>query len=267
LQNLQEDSEDSTDNRSVQENKVTEDNKKNTVEKEPHKSLIDVCAAKDEASPSSTDVEPASERRDLESPVSQPITQQPEPQAPDATTSTADQAAAAAEEVEGGCGGSCGGGPGEAPVLRVEDVGQGQGLNIPQIITTTESEFSTLGVLPAKLSPAGDLSADEDDEELMRTGLKTLSGQGELLTADDETRPLSAASVGSVVIQDRLYELVKQFKGRTDRQKDRMADPDLSEEESPSACTSDFFAFFVDVIVLVGTQCTMGGDLRPCVPP
>lgn len=37
LQNLQEDSEDSTDNRSVQENKVTEDNKKNTVEKEPHK--------------------------------------------------------------------------------------------------------------------------------------------------------------------------------------------------------------------------------------
>ncbi len=36
--------------------------------------VMDVCPAEDDASPSSTDVEPASERRDLESPV----TQQPE---------------------------------------------------------------------------------------------------------------------------------------------------------------------------------------------
>uniref|UniRef100_A0A3Q2CX65 Cyclic nucleotide gated channel subunit beta 1 n=1 Tax=Cyprinodon variegatus TaxID=28743 RepID=A0A3Q2CX65_CYPVA len=51
-------------------------------------------------------------------------------------------------------------------------------------------------------------------------------------------RPLSAASIGSVVIQERLNELVKLFKGRTERQKDRLVDPDESEEESPSACTS-----------------------------
>lgn len=49
-------------------------------------------------------------------------------------------------------------------------------------------------------------------------------------------RPLSAASVGSVVIQDRLAQLVGLFKGRTERQKERLVDPDESEEESPSAC-------------------------------
>ncbi|KAI3376923.1 hypothetical protein L3Q82_000021 [Scortum barcoo] len=101
LQNLQEDSEDGTDN--PEENKVTEENNKTTVdeEKKPNQSLMDVCAAED--SPSSTDVEPASERRDLESPVTQPITQQPEPRDPDAPTATTDEATAAAED--GGCGG------------------------------------------------------------------------------------------------------------------------------------------------------------------
>uniref|UniRef100_A0A3Q3W2A3 Cyclic nucleotide-binding domain-containing protein n=1 Tax=Mola mola TaxID=94237 RepID=A0A3Q3W2A3_MOLML len=47
-------------------------------------------------------------------------------------------------------------------------------------------------------------------------------------------RPLSAASVGSLVIQERLNQLVALFKGRTERQKERLVDPDESEEESPS---------------------------------
>lgn len=48
-------------------------------------------------------------------------------------------------------------------------------------------------------------------------------------------RPASAASVGSVVIQDRLYDLVKMFKGRTEQRRERLADPDESDEEAPSA--------------------------------
>uniref|UniRef100_A0A3B4GP07 Cyclic nucleotide gated channel subunit beta 1a n=1 Tax=Pundamilia nyererei TaxID=303518 RepID=A0A3B4GP07_9CICH len=52
------------------------------------------------------------------------------------------------------------------------------------------------------------------------------------------TRPLSATSVGSVVVQDRLNELVRLFKGRTERQKERLIDPDESEEESPAASPS-----------------------------
>lgn len=45
---------------------------------------MDVRPAEDVTAPLSTDVEPASERRDLESPVSEAITQQPEPQAAEA---------------------------------------------------------------------------------------------------------------------------------------------------------------------------------------
>uniref|UniRef100_A0A669D2Z1 Cyclic nucleotide gated channel subunit beta 1 n=1 Tax=Oreochromis niloticus TaxID=8128 RepID=A0A669D2Z1_ORENI len=106
-------------------------------------------------------------------------------------------------------------------------------------------------------SVAGDVSADEDDPELLRVGLKAWTTQGDHLTADDDsllpsvcppclpsrssscrTRPLSAASIGSVVVQDRLNELVRLFKGRTERQKERLIDPDESEEESPTASPS-----------------------------
>ncbi|XP_047187414.1 cyclic nucleotide-gated cation channel beta-3 isoform X2 [Scophthalmus maximus] len=181
----------------------------------------------EEVTPSSTDVEPGSERRDLESPVSQPITQQPQSQAPEARTTTTEQGNKAAEEV--GCG---------APALKVEDVdqgaGQGKGLNIPQIITTPEPHSTTVPDMPlSKLS-----FANEEDDELLGTDLRTWSGQGDLLTADDEMRPLSAASVGSVVVQDRLSELVRLFKGRTERQRDRLVDPDESEGESPTASPS-----------------------------
>uniref|UniRef100_A0A3B3X704 Cyclic nucleotide-binding domain-containing protein n=1 Tax=Poecilia mexicana TaxID=48701 RepID=A0A3B3X704_9TELE len=48
-------------------------------------------------------------------------------------------------------------------------------------------------------------------------------------------RPQSAASVASVTVQERLNQLVGLFKGRTERHKDRLADPDESEEESPTA--------------------------------
>ncbi|XP_037550712.1 cyclic nucleotide-gated cation channel beta-1 [Nematolebias whitei] len=51
-------------------------------------------------------------------------------------------------------------------------------------------------------------------------------------------RPLSAASIGSVGFQERLNELVKFFKGRTERQKGRLVDPDASEDDSPKTSPS-----------------------------
>ncbi|CAB1448809.1 unnamed protein product [Pleuronectes platessa] len=124
-----------------------------------------------------------------------------------------------------------------APTLEVEDVDQdvrqGKGLNIPHIMTTLEPESTALSVPNVPLS-----SSDENDDELMRTDLRTWPGQGDLLTADDEMRPLSAASVGSVMIQDRLSELVKLFRGRTEHQKERLVDQDESEGESPTASPS-----------------------------
>ena len=59
-----------------------------------------------------------------------------------------------------------------------------------------------------------------------------------LLLLSCRVRPASAASVGTIAVQDRLSELVRMFKGRTEQRKDRLVDPDESEEESPSACKS-----------------------------
>ncbi|XP_023809530.1 cyclic nucleotide-gated cation channel beta-3 isoform X1 [Oryzias latipes] len=247
LQNLQEDSEGSQ-NKNSEENKIQEEDKIMDL------CLVDICPAdddgraltqahkagcappteaEDQVAPSSTDVEPASESRDLESPV----TQQPEPQPAEAPPSTTEKISAAEPAEQAGCGESCSKGVAEAPLLTVEDVDQkvvnGRTLNIPQIITTPEPEADTLAI--PEYSSMADPSTDEEDEELLKVGLKAWSTQGELLAADEEMRPQSATSIGSVVVQERLNELVSLFKGRTERQKDRLLDPDESEEESPTA--------------------------------
>lgn len=47
----------------------------------------------------------------------------------------------------------------------------------------------------------------------------------------------SATSQGSAVIHDRLQELVRLFKERTEKVKEKLTDPDVtSDEESPTAC-------------------------------
>ncbi|KAM8893785.1 cyclic nucleotide-gated channel beta-1 isoform 2-T2 [Spinachia spinachia] len=184
-------------------------------------SLMDVCPA--DETPSSTQVEPSSERRDLDSPDRQTITQQPEPQAP--VTSTTDQDDAAEDD----CGGSCGGSVDGAAQLRMEDVDQkerkGKGPNIPKIITTPEPECRALSAPLSKLSVE-----DENGDEL-----KTWLSDGDLLTADDE-KHLQLAS--SVLVQERLSNLIEMYKGRMQRQKERLVDQDESEEEGPSASQS-----------------------------
>ncbi|XP_042077508.1 cyclic nucleotide-gated cation channel beta-3 isoform X3 [Haplochromis burtoni] len=214
--------------------------------------MVDVCPAEDEikATTQVEKVEPAPDEThkpptpptESEAPEeatpstdAEPVSQQPEPLPPETPPTTTDQTSTAEE---GGCGENCSKRLAEASELKVEamDVMEGKGLNIPQIITTPEPEPNNLTA--PELSVAGDVSADEDDPELLRIGLKVWTTQGDHLSADDETRPLSATSVGSVVVQDRLNELVRLFKGRTERQKERLIDPDESEEESPAASPS-----------------------------
>ncbi|XP_041843526.1 cyclic nucleotide-gated cation channel beta-3 [Melanotaenia boesemani] len=282
LQNLQEDSEDSTENKClVDVCPETERPPTPTITSEPAEHVT----------PSSTEVEPASERRELESPV----TQQPAEAPP--TTGETSAAQYSAEEEAAGCGvpdicapiksfllqfplaaeclescrklmhdhflppptlsmptpppelaqltqelsqlceQNCSKGLAEAPMLKVEDVDPDVGLrrtlNIPQIITTPEPEPNTLTV--PKSSKAGDFSADEENEELLKSRAATWASHEDLLTADEEMRPESSTSICSFVVQDRLNNLVKLFKGRTDRQKDRLVDPDESEDDSPTA--------------------------------
>ncbi|KAM9826027.1 cyclic nucleotide-gated channel beta-3-like isoform 3-T5 [Syngnathus typhle] len=105
---------------------------------------------------------------------------------------------------------------------------------IPEIVTPPPS----CSPEPA-LSGTAELSADQEEDgadESVRVGPESETCRGDLLTAD--VRPASAASVGSVVVQDRLCQLVRLFKGRTERHKDRLVDPDDSEQESPTASPS-----------------------------
>lgn len=54
-----------------------------------------------------------------------------------------------------------------------------------------------------------------------------------------QDRATSTASQNSAIINDRLQELVKLFKERTEKVKEKLIDPDVtSDEESPKPCES-----------------------------
>ncbi|XP_062293857.1 cyclic nucleotide-gated cation channel beta-3 [Scomber scombrus] len=278
LRNLQEDSEDVKDNRTPEENKVAEENNKTNVneEREPDQpvnqqtfsdsgSIIDEGDAEkvsshteselaEDATPSTTEAEQGSSRRELES----PITQQPEPQGSEAPP-TADPGNEATEAGAGvpdicspiesfllqipyaaECLESCKKlmhdnnltppklsmptPPLELAMLSQElDMLRQDLTQITQELTQMTQELSQLPEQAQHL--AGDLSVDGDDDEMSKISL----------LSTDEMRPASAASVGSVVIQDRLSDLVRLFKGRTDQRRERFMDPDESDEEPPAA--------------------------------
>ncbi|KAM6980612.1 cyclic nucleotide-gated channel beta-3 [Aplochiton taeniatus] len=95
------------------------------------------------------------------------------------------------------------GGP-VAPVLKVDTMdiepGVGKGHTIPQIITPQDPQPINLTV-------------------------PSIHG----------LRPSSAASQTSLVVNERLAELITLFKERTGRQKERLVDPDEADEHSPSS--------------------------------
>eukprot|EP00063_Salmo_salar_P006910 XP_013981745.1 PREDICTED: cyclic nucleotide-gated cation channel beta-1-like isoform X10 [Salmo salar] len=174
------------------------------------------------------------------------VTEQPEPADQKAPPTAATQEEEGADEA--GCEGSVGKDKGGnvLPVVKVEDVdrdvGMGGGCNIPQIITSQDplSISLTVSLAPGtkrskavaadgSLLPVEERSAEEDDV----FGVDDLEMQTGLLTVEDEDRPTSAASYGSVIVQERVTTLVKLFKARTVRKKEKLMDPDDSEEDSP----------------------------------
>ncbi|XP_031686441.1 cyclic nucleotide-gated cation channel beta-1 isoform X10 [Oncorhynchus kisutch] len=224
--------------------------------------LMDVCPAE-----GLSEVEAEAESVEPSPPVSTPREAspepEPEPQSPTATEAPAvterpepaDQktppTAATQEEEsadEAGCEGSVGKdrGGNVLPAVKVEDVDRDVGMrgghNIPQIITSQDplSISLTVSLAPGtkrskavaadgSLLPVEERSAEEDDV----FGVDDLEMQTGLLTVEDGDRPASAASYGSVIVQERVTTLVKLFKARTVRKKEKLMDPDESEEDSP----------------------------------
>lgn len=54
-------------------------------------------------------------------------------------------------------------------------------------------------------------------------------------------RPASSASQTSTVVNERLQELVRMFKERTEKAKEKLIDPDSSDEDSIIPCEYPFF--------------------------
>ncbi|XP_030897740.1 cyclic nucleotide-gated cation channel beta-1 [Leptonychotes weddellii] len=84
--------------------------------------------------------------------------------------------------------------------------------------------------LPSQDDEAEELKALSPTESPMVPWLDPASPQG----ADGQNRAVSVASQNSTIINNRLQELVKLFKERTEKVKEKLIDPDVtSDEESP----------------------------------
>uniref|UniRef100_A0A4W5LH14 Cyclic nucleotide gated channel subunit beta 1b n=1 Tax=Hucho hucho TaxID=62062 RepID=A0A4W5LH14_9TELE len=136
------------------------------------------------------------------------------------------------------------------PAVNVEDVdsgGEGGGgggdhhrHHIPQILTPQDPNFKTLtvpGVSKTSRQRKKLNSQSEEDEEEMETAVRAWPSQSSILSGDDglKERPASSASQASYVVNERLQELVKMFKERTERAKEKLIDPDHSDDETPTA--------------------------------
>ncbi|KAJ8247363.1 hypothetical protein GJAV_G00245540 [Gymnothorax javanicus] len=130
------------------------------------------------------------------------------------------------------------------PAVNIEDVdseGEAGGgpQNVPRILTPQDQTLKTLTVPGVSMAPRRKKLYSQGDEEEVEpeTSIKAWPSQTSLLSVDDgmKERPASAASQTSTVVQERLQELVKLFKERTERAKEKLIDPDSSDEESPQA--------------------------------
>ncbi|XP_060782743.1 cyclic nucleotide-gated cation channel beta-1-like [Neoarius graeffei] len=132
------------------------------------------------------------------------------------------------------------------PAVNVEDMDSDSeqcgktSHHMPQIITPQDPNLKTLTVprssKPSRTRKKLYSSGDEEDEEL-ESAVRAWPSQSSITSADDalKERPSSAASQASMMVNDRLQELVKLFKERTERAKEKLIDPDDLDEDTPPA--------------------------------
>ncbi|KAJ8339641.1 hypothetical protein SKAU_G00342740 [Synaphobranchus kaupii] len=120
------------------------------------------------------------------------------------------------------------------PAVNVEDVDSdveagGGPRNVPQILTPQDQDPQTLTVpgVPMATRRKKLYSQGDEEEGETETSIKAWPSQSSLLSVDDgmKERPASAASQTSTVVNERLQELVKLFKERTERAKEKAHRP------------------------------------------
>ncbi|XP_042082144.1 cyclic nucleotide-gated cation channel beta-1 [Haplochromis burtoni] len=199
-------------------------------------------------------------------PEAEPITEQPQKNEDVGQTANADKAPEKEEEATGDdCGESSN--ISLRPAVNVEDVdsdheraggakgggGGGGEEQIPQILTPQDPKLTTLTVpvTPSGRQSKGDKdsgrnrrsvwtkirrlhSESEDDDEEANIPVRAWPSQSSLHSTDDvlKERPASSASQTSTVVNERLQELVRMFKERTEKAKEKLIDPDSSDEDS-----------------------------------
>ncbi|XP_023683113.1 cyclic nucleotide-gated channel beta-1-like isoform X2 [Paramormyrops kingsleyae] len=133
------------------------------------------------------------------------------------------------------------------PAVNVEDVDSDGELGggpsyLPQVVTPHKPNLKTLTVPGMKMASRRKrlYSEEDDDEEEGERTIRAWRSQSSLMSADESAkeRPASALSQTSTIVTERLQELVKLFKERTERVKEKLVDPDDSDDESPSGSPS-----------------------------
>ncbi|KAG5273376.1 hypothetical protein AALO_G00150660 [Alosa alosa] len=131
------------------------------------------------------------------------------------------------------------------PAVNVEDV-DSEGVlanrshSMPRVVNHQGPNLKTLTVPgPSKTNHSRKklYSQDNEDEDKRETAVHAWPSQSSLLSVDEglKERPASSASQTSTVVNERLQELVKLFKERTERAKEKLIDPDDSDEDTPPA--------------------------------
>ncbi|XP_058848746.1 cyclic nucleotide-gated cation channel beta-3-like isoform X3 [Acipenser ruthenus] len=131
------------------------------------------------------------------------------------------------------------------PAVNVEDVDSAGdsssapgSLSLPSIVHPSSAHASTTLTVPGVPATARrkKLYSQGDSVEETETTIKAWPSQCSLQPDEEEDRAPSVTSQTSAIVSERLQELVKLFKGRTEKVKEKLIDPDSSsDEESPSA--------------------------------
>ncbi|XP_078068139.1 cyclic nucleotide-gated channel beta-1-like [Mustelus asterias] len=131
------------------------------------------------------------------------------------------------------------------PSVNIEDVDPegdtlttGHGKLPPIKVPCSPYKSQTLTVPGSKISSRNKSSHEENvDEPSQELPVQAWNSQTNLLVDDSLTdKQGSTSSITSAIVNERLQELVRSFKERTELAKEKLIDPDASEdEESPSA--------------------------------